>query len=232
VTRRPLVFAHRGASGHAPENTVAAFLLAHELGADGVELDVRRTADDVLVVHHDPGVDGVGLIVETTFAALRASRPELPTLAEAFDACRGVTVNVEVKCLPWEPDADPEHGVVRRSIDLARECGIDFFVSSFDIDTVDAARAHAPDHDTGFLVHSIDPVVAGARAREHGHAWVNPDRASVLAAPESVAACHDLGVRVAVWTVDAPDDIRALAGAGVDAIITNLPDVALAALAG
>ena len=65
MARRPLVLGHRGASAGAPENTVAAFTRARELGADGVELDVRRTADGVLVVHHDPDVRGVGLIAST-----------------------------------------------------------------------------------------------------------------------------------------------------------------------
>ena len=70
MRRNPLVFGHRGASAVAPENTILAFARARELGADGVELDVRRTADDVLVVHHDPHVDGFGVIFDHTFAAL------------------------------------------------------------------------------------------------------------------------------------------------------------------
>src|SRR5258708_12273995 len=101
---RPLVLGHRGASAVAPENTVAAFTRARELGADGVELDVRRSADGVLVVHHDPEVRGVGLIASLSFAELRAARPELATLEEALAACRGLVVNAEVKSLPWEPD--------------------------------------------------------------------------------------------------------------------------------
>src|SRR3954469_3561814 len=77
MSRRPLVLGHRGASAAAPENTVAAFVRARELGADGVELDVRRAADDVLVVHHDPHVEGFGVIVGAPFAELRAARPSV-----------------------------------------------------------------------------------------------------------------------------------------------------------
>src|SRR4051794_26258624 len=111
---RPLVLGHRGASHARPENTLAAFAKAREFGADGVELDVRRSADGQLVVHHDPQVEGFGIIYEHDFATLRTARPDVPTLAEALGACAGMIVNVEVKCLPWEPDADtPEHEVVR-----------------------------------------------------------------------------------------------------------------------
>src|SRR5262249_37627094 len=114
---RPLVLGHRGASAVAPENTLAAFARARELGADGVELDVRRTADDVLLVHHDPEVDGFGVIVGSSFAELRAAHPALPTLAEALDACRGLLVNAEIKCLPWEPDPDTDGHVARATVD-------------------------------------------------------------------------------------------------------------------
>src|SRR5436305_5677398 len=87
---RPLVLAHRGASRRAPENTIEAFRLARELGADGVELDVRRTSDGVLVLSHDPVIEGFGLVVEHPFEHLRAERPLVPTLEEAFDALGGM----------------------------------------------------------------------------------------------------------------------------------------------
>ncbi|HEY1737167.1 MAG TPA: glycerophosphodiester phosphodiesterase, partial [Acidimicrobiia bacterium] len=87
---RPLVLGHRGASRGAPENTIAAFTRAAELGADGVELDVHRTADGVLVVHHDADLDGVGLVLGAPFVQVRAARPDVPTLAETLDACAGM----------------------------------------------------------------------------------------------------------------------------------------------
>ena len=108
---RPLIYAHRGASALAPENTLAAFLLAQRLGADGIELDVMFTADKQLIVIHDDTVDrttnGHGKVAEMPLAALReldagsyfgeAFRGEkLPTLAEVYEALGGkLRINVE-----------------------------------------------------------------------------------------------------------------------------------------
>jgi glycerophosphoryl diester phosphodiesterase len=230
---RPLVFAHRGASARARENTLEAFRLAQELGADGVELDVRRTADGQLVVHHDPEIEGFGLIVAQRFERLRSEHPEVPTLADALGACAGMIVNVEIKCLPWEPDADEpaDRPVMRGAVDAARASGAEFIVSSFDIHTVDAARAYAPNATTAWLTGGRSIGEGAKLATEHGHAWLNPDRKMALGSTAAdIAAAHESGVRVNVWTVDAPDEVRTLVDIGVDAIITNQPDTVLAAL--
>jgi glycerophosphoryl diester phosphodiesterase len=234
VHKRPLVLAHRGASHARPENTLAAFATARELGADGVELDARRTADGRLVVHHDPHVDGFGLIFAEPFAALRAARPKIPTLAEALEECAGMIVNVEIKCLAWEPDADtPDREVVHAVVDLLRAttAPVDLIVSSFDLGAIDACRAFAPEIATGWLTSGQEVAAAAATAVEHGHAWLNPDRAAALrASPAEIAEARRSGVRVNVWTVDDPADVTTLAAAGVDAVITNVPDVAFDAL--
>src|SRR3954451_12355655 len=96
----PRVLAHRGAARVAPENTLEAFEAAGALGADGVELDVHRTADGALVVHHNADARGLGVLAERPAAEIRAARPEIPTLEEALDACAGMLVNIEVKNLP------------------------------------------------------------------------------------------------------------------------------------
>jgi glycerophosphoryl diester phosphodiesterase len=234
---RPLVLGHRGASAVAPENTVAAFAKARELGADGVELDVRRSADGVLTVHHDPEVAGAGTIAHTPFADLRAARPDLATLDEALAACAGLLVNAEVKCLPWEPDADRDGSVMRATLDTitafaANATSGSFVISSFYIGAVDLARDYAPQLATGWLTHGHDVREAAQTAAEHGHAWLNPDVTSALAGgAEGIEAAHAVGLQVSVWTVDRPDDARALAAAGADIIITNVPDVVIAALA-
>jgi len=226
MARRPLVFGHRGASAVAPENTLAAFARARDLGADGVELDVRRTADDVLVVHHDAGVDGFGVIVDAPFARLRAARATIPTLAEALDACRGLLVNAEIKCLPWEPDADTDGRVARATVDAIVAAGTNAVISSFDLGAVDRVRSFGAGIETGWLTHGQEVAGAARTAAEHGHEWLNPDfRIALAAGAAGVAAAHAAGVRVSVWTVDDPDDARALAAAGVDTIITNAPDV-------
>jgi glycerophosphoryl diester phosphodiesterase len=233
MQNRPLVLAHRGASARAVENTLAAFALARDLGADGVELDVRCTADGVLVVHHDPAVDGLGLLAAVELDALRDARPEVPTFGEALDACAGMLVNVEMKCLAWEPDADDptERPVVRGVVDAVREHAVDAVVSSFDLGAVDAAHELAPELTTGWLTSRLPVVDAFPIAAEHGHRWLHPDRESALrASAEDVAAAHAAGLQLNVWTVDEPADVRALGALGVDALITNVPDVVLGVL--
>ena len=99
-----LVIAHRGASRAERENTIAAFRRAVEMGADGIELDVRRSADDRLVVHHDAALADGRLIRHTGSADLP---DHIPSLAAALDACEGAFVNVEIKNDPSDPDFDP-----------------------------------------------------------------------------------------------------------------------------
>ena len=222
---------HRGASAVAPENTVVAFTRARDLGADGVELDVRRSADGVLVVHHDPEVPDVGLIMSTSFADLRAARPQIPTLAEALAACRGLVVNAEVKCLPWEPDADADGSVMQATIDAVRAHDGMIIVSSFDLAAVDRARADAPDLATAWLTHGQGVAGAAEIAAAHGHPWLNPDGAAALeAGADGIGRAHHVGVLVGVWTVDDPGAAHTLAEAGADIVITNVPDVVLAAV--
>ena len=125
-----LVIAHRGASRAERENTIAAFVRAVEMGADGIELDVRRTADDVLVVHHDAML-GDGRIVRQVPAGELPDH--VPTLSAALDACAGAFVNVEIKNDPSEPDFDPTEWAAHRTlIELGRR-GADarWLVSSF-----------------------------------------------------------------------------------------------------
>ena len=230
---RPLVLAHRGACMRAPENTLEAFRIAADLGADGVELDARRTADGVLVVSHDPVVEGFGLLVEHPFARLRAEVPSVPTLEETFDALdgfAGFVVNVEIKCFPTDPDADPERVVVRGVVDLvAGRGGYDrVIVSSFELDAIDVVRALDARIVTGWLTSGLAPGTTLPIAAQRGHTWLHPDRATMSGAiaATTVKDAATMGVRIDVWTVDAPHEIAALAGAGVDAIITNVPDVA------
>jgi glycerophosphoryl diester phosphodiesterase len=230
---RPLVLAHRGASRRATDNTIEAFCMARELGADGVELDARRTADGVVVVHHDAEIAGFGLIAAATCEALRAAQPHVPMLTEALDALTGMLVNIELKCLPWEPDADPAHELAHRVVDLVQTRDGDVVLSSFDLGAVDECRSVAPEMPTGWLTHSQDVLTAAPIAADHGHPWLHPDRASVLTAPgAAIDACHSRGLRIDVWTVDDPSEARELARAGVDALITNVPDATLAALQG
>ncbi len=227
-----VVLAHRGASRAVAENTIAAFTRARDLGADGVELDVRRTADRVLVVHHDPERAHFGVLATRSFADLRAAHPDVPTLSEALAACKGMLVNVEVKCLPWEPDADDDtHSLMRAVVATVRADAPNSIISSFDLDAIDACRGIAPELATAWLTSGQAVSAAAAIAAAHGHPWLHPDRDAALGAGAAgVDAAHACGLRVDVWTVDEPGDVRALARAGVDAIVTNVPDIALEAL--
>jgi glycerophosphoryl diester phosphodiesterase len=231
-----LVVAHRGASHQARENTLAAYTRAIELGADGVELDVHRSADDELVVHHDATVTGFGLIAAQPFAALRAHDAEIPTLAETFDIVGDMTlVNVEMKCCAWDADPDPGRVVARGVAALLASRGRrdNVVVSSFDLAMMDDLRAIDDRLTTGWLVSRQDPVAAAATAARHGHAWLHPDWGHLAANLDaSVVAAAGHGIRLDPWTIDEPAVIVDFARAGVDAVITNEPDVALAALGG
>ena len=230
----PRVWAHRGARRQAPENTVAAFTRARALGADGVELDARRTADDVVVVHHDPTARRVGVLAEAPFPVVRAARPDIPTLEEALDACAGVTVNVELKNLPGQRDYDPtERLAALVAATLARRGHRDdALVSSFNLETLDRFRALAPS-PTGFLtLRGFDPVVALGLVAERGHHALHPDVRGVdpRRAATLVDAARTAGLAVHVWTVNRRATIVELAAAGVDAVITDVPALALRAL--
>jgi len=229
-----LVVAHRGARRVAPENTLAAFTAAAAQGADGVELDVHRTADGVLVVHHDAAAPGFGVLADHPAAEVRRGLPAVPTLEEALEACAGLLVNVEVKNLPGDADFDPDERAAVALVELlhARGGRDDVLVSSFNLATIDRVRHLDPELATGFLTAGVDAREAATIADGRGHGAVHPHVHS-LAGPAAipvVAHSHDLGLAVNVWTVNAPDEIRRLADAGVDGVITDVPDQALAAL--
>lgn len=228
--RLPLVLGHRGASADAPENTLVAFDLAREQGADGVELDVRRCAEGDLVLHHDCALPDGRVVARTARAELPAS---VPTLVQALDACTGLLVNVEIKNSPFDPDHDPHRTVADDVVALLRERGgrDRVIVSSFDLATVDRVKALDGAVATGFLTF-VDPMGPESvqLAADRGHDAVHPHEGTVDAA--FVDFAHDLGLGVNVWTVDDAYRIRALAGFGVDGIVTNVPAAALEALRG
>lgn len=230
---RPWVIAHRGASAARPENTIAAFRHARVLGADAVELDVRRTGDGILVVHHDAAVAGIGPIVTVEAAALAGRVPSIPTLAEALDACAGMWVNVEVKNSPSDPDWDPSGRVVAGVATVVDEMAMRdrVLVSSFDLPTV--ARAVESGLAGGLLCGpALDPIPAADAAAGVGAAAVHPHAGSLrsTSAGAVIDAAATAGLLVIAWTVDDRSEMRRLAAAGVDGIITNVPDVARSAL--
>ncbi len=222
------VWAHRGDTAGGRENTLAAFAAARAAGADGVELDVRAAADGVLVVHHDAALDDGRFIAHRPARDLPAW---LPTLEEALEECAGLRVDIEVKNLPTEVGYDPEEGIAVETARLVvRMCaGAGALISAFAITTIDAARATAPDIATGWLtLAGYDQLDALALAAERGHSALHPRHEAVT--EELVGAAHGRGMAVHTWTVDDPDRIRLMDALGVDALITNVPGVARAAL--
>lgn len=223
-----LVIAHRGASRAATENTLDAFRIAGDMGADGVELDVRRSADDQLVVHHDPTVADGRLIRATVASDLPT---DVPMLDDALDACSGMFVNIEIKNDPSEPDFDPTDWVARNTVVhlLKRDAGPRWLISSFRLETVDLCRRLMPGIRTAWLVQAATDDVILTTARS-GHTAVHPWVDTVTEA--SVRAAHGAGLAVNTWTCDDPERLRELIAWGVDGICTNVPDVALAVRAG
>ncbi|HYN34451.1 MAG TPA: glycerophosphodiester phosphodiesterase [Ilumatobacteraceae bacterium] len=217
-----LILGHRGASVAALENTPEAFRLADEMGADGVELDVRRVGDGRLLVAHDPLPD---LLDEV-------DRLNLATLDDVLDACGDrMLVNVEIKNWPADAGFDPTMAMVAPIVEQLRRRGPAavprWLISSFSWDTLEACRAVAPEIATAWLVSTVSADrIAGIAAA--GHTAVNPWEPKVT--EEFVAHCHDAGLAVNTWTSNDPIRLVELADLGVDGVCTDVPDVALAAL--
>jgi glycerophosphoryl diester phosphodiesterase len=226
-----LVIAHRGSSAAFPENTLAAFAGAVAHGADGVELDVRRTADGRLALSHDDTLPDGRVVAETAWADLPA---DVPDLASALDACASLAVvNTEIKNWPDDKDFDPTERLAADVVALVAERGeLDsgrHLISCFHLPTVDRVHELAPQLPTAWLLFLLDdPAALITKAADRGHVAVHPHHSAVDAT--FVRLAHDAGLAVNTWTCDDPLRIRQLADLGVDAVVTNVPDVALAAL--
>lgn len=238
IRGRPLVLGHRGASAAAPENTMAAFAMAMDRGADGFELDVWRCGSGEVVVIHDPDTrrtSGIGArVTGTRLARLReldvgswkgpAWRGErIPRLEEVLDAFPGAVVNVEMKA-GRVPDLSLARAVA--AIVADRRAAGRVVVSSFHASLVAAFRLAAPGIPAAYLV-------------EPGHGWLWRERlvtralgvsgvhpAAALVTYERLREWHLQGMGVGTWTVDAPAEVERLTRIGIDAVISNEPGLA------
>ncbi len=234
----PRIIAHRGASRQYPENTIAAFAGAREQGADGIELDIRWTADKTAVIFHDPVVingnrrQSIHTLKYDQFHSLtQAAGVAAPTLAETLRWGDGqVPFIFDIK--------DP-----RREKQLISE--VEQFTlppetvfSSFRLSVVTTLKTQRPGWRTAWIVGDVrwqglrrkllSSILARVKrwkidALHFHHHWITR---------ELVGRCRDEGIDVSAWTVDAPDEIVRVAATGVDGVITDVPAVARRALDG
>ncbi|MCM3880938.1 MAG: glycerophosphodiester phosphodiesterase [Vicinamibacterales bacterium] len=232
---RPLVFAHRGGSRIGPENTLAGFDRGLAAGADGLELDVHLSRDEVVVVNHDRLLDRTtnarGPLNERT--AVELATLDVPTLRDVLARYPDRRIVIELK----EPTVALARSVVdevRRADASGRVC-----LGSFSVSVLRAVRAYAPELATS--AGRMEVRIALWRSWCHltpgrvpYQAFQVPETSGStrVVSPRFVKLAHKAGLVVHVWTVDDPDDIRRLLDWGVDGIISDRPDVASQVLAG
>lgn len=238
----PLIIAHRGFRAHYPENTLASFKAAEEVGAPWVELDAALSRDRQVVVIHDDTVDrttdGGGSLADLTLEELkrldagswydsRFAGERIPTLSEVFDALgEEMGVNIEIKGSAVEPDF-PDDAVERQVMRLVSERAAHHrvLVSSFDCDAL--VRVREIDAQCRIGVLTADPITGDdvALCRRLGAFSLNPDHRKVDKA--GVGRLHAAGFRVLPYTVNDPADMERIFGLGVDGVFTDDPVAAL-----
>ena len=238
LTEKPYIWAHKGASGYLPENTLEAFELAAKMNADGVELDVGLTKDKRVVVIHDEKIDkvsnGQGAISMYTldelkkfdfgyhfYNELRGYR--IPTLEEVLEllAPTGLMINIELKVVPGP-------ALPAACVEIVRKMGMEDRViySSFDHMQLMRAKAADPDALIAPLYH-IMLANPWNYAKDIGAFAVHPQDRLIPQIDGYIDRCHEAGIRVHAWTTDDPDTIKYLLNNNCDAIITNYPDRAV-----
>lgn len=238
--KRVKIFAHRGASAYAPENTLEAFQLAMNQGADGIELDVQLTKDGELVVIHDETIDRVsdekGAVRDYTLEELKKisvsnhfeQYPDvkIPTLREVLELVKPGTmeINIELKTgIFWYPEIE------RKVLELVKEEGMEdrIIYSSFNHYSVQKIKELSPEAETAYLIGDVMLDVA-AYTKNTGIKGLHPALFHVKMA-DFLKEYKESGIALRVWTVNEKDQIRWLIDEGVDAVITNYPDRGLEA---
>ena len=231
---------HRGASAYYPENTLESFSAAIKMGADFIELDVHLSKDGQIVVAHDARLErvsnGTGYINDYTLEELKSldfgklfpGSPvcRIPTMAEVFSLIKpsALGINIELKTTERLYPELPE-----KLAALAREYAMEERViySSFNHYSLQQIKKIEPGARIGLLYElgMVDPWVY---ANYLGAYAIHPHYYVIAALPETVARCHENGVKVNVWTVDDSDAVKMMLKCGVDSIISNKPDIACA----
>ena len=232
------ILAHRGASYTAPENTIPAFELAMEHGADGVELDVHLSKDGELVVIHDERVDrttnGTGFVKDFTLKELKAMDASygkegfagavIPTLDEVYSLFRYTShiINVEIKT-----DIMDYPGICEKLLALEDEMQMNgrIVYSSFNHYTIKELLTLRPNAKTGLLYLSIIDS-PWDYAKRLGAACLHPHFITLSKTPQMAKSCALRGIETNVWTVHDPSWMKTLVELGVTSLITNRPDYA------
>jgi glycerophosphoryl diester phosphodiesterase len=243
----PLVIAHRGDSAHRPENTLAAFAGALEVGATIVELDVQLTRDGEVVVLHDPTLDRTtdkaGDVRRMTLAEVRAASAgypalfgdayageRVPTLAEVLALVRErARVMIEVKA--ESVTEDEQGGIEARAVDVVRRLEMADRVAliSFDHGALLRLRRLAPEITRGHLFGRTTPEAAALAAQDAGCAIIMPHKSQL--SPELAARAAAGGLMLATWVVDDPQELKRIAPLGLYGVGSNRPGVLLDAIA-
>lgn len=235
--KKPLVYAHRGASGYAPENTLPAFEKALEMGADGIEIDVHFSKDGALIVTHDEYIDrvsdGHGFVCQQTLEELRQYNfncgmeefgpVQVPELQQVFSLIKqhGALLNIEIKNSVF-----PYPGLEEAILRLADEMGVtgQLVFSSFNHASMAHVKRLRPSVPAALLYGAVLDHTADY-AKSCGVDGIHP--IYVSAWEDIVQEVHEAGLFCNVWTVNDPDHMKLILARGVDAIITNYPDVAV-----
>lgn len=219
-------YAHRGASTYTPENTMLAFYTGMYMGANGIETDVQRTKDGVLVLFHDDTVDrvtdGTGALADYTLAQLQElniSKNGLTDKIVVFEdflqhfAFRDIVFAIELK----------GSGVEEETADLLRKYDMveKTVVTSFELEYLERFRAYAPEFETGMLTRDLSPQME-ERLKDAGITEFCPE--AELMNREMVARWHGMGFRVRAWGVYNEDLMHHAYDCGVDGMTVNFPD--------
>ena len=231
---KPLVISHRGDSRNAPENTLASFKSALEMGSDGIELDVQLTKDGQLVVIHDERVDrttdGIGFVKDFTLKELKRldagikfdkkfAGERIPSLYEVFELIghKNFIVNIEIKSgIVLYPGI--EEKLIKAIEDYDFEDRV--VISSFNHYSLRDVKRMAPELKIGLLYQCglVEPWHMAIRMKAYS---LHPFYFNII--PELVEGCKKNNIKLFPWTVDRKEDMEMMIKAGVDAIITDDP---------
>ncbi len=238
--RHPLVIAHRGGSNLAPENTLGAFKNAIRLGVDMIEIDVEQTADSVVMVIHDTKVDrttnGEGKLETLTYDYVKTldagswfsdefKGEPLPTLEQTLQLIDGrVMLLIEIK-----DGSERYPGIERRTVELVHKYKAKpwVIIQSFNRKAIDRVRALDPKIRTYFLMGAkfnefYNNAVSQGKDFKFEHEGVAIHHSALN--DQNVSGMQQMGIKVFVWTVNNPEDMKKFIDIGVDGIITDAPD--------